>query len=253
MRYITTPKKISNTKIVDFFRSINMDFVVKLSKEYQESVNDMSSDLKYRPQLLDLYRLYQILKLNKRTTVLEFGSGYSSLIFATALSHLKNKYMTQIKKLRRNNPFELFILESEKKYLNITRTRIDRYFTDNPDLDKIDIHYKTSKVMMTTFNGRICTEYKSLHKCNPDFIYIDGPEQFNVHKKINDFTTAHKDMMPMICDILKIEYFLTPGTIILLDGRGANTAFLKNNLQRNWIYYECPEFDQHLFYLMLSK
>ena len=56
-------------------------------------------------------------------------------------------------------------------------------------------------------------------------------------------------MMPMICDILKIEYFLTPGTIILLDGRGANTAFLKNNLQRNWIYYECPEFDQHLFYL----
>ena len=66
MRYITTPKKISNTKIVDFFRSINMDFVVKLSKEYQESVNDMSSDLKYRPQLLDLYRLYQILKLNKK-------------------------------------------------------------------------------------------------------------------------------------------------------------------------------------------
>ena len=38
--------------------------------------------------------------------------------------------------------------------------------TDNPDLDKIDIHYKTSKVMMTTFNGRVCTEYKSLHKCN---------------------------------------------------------------------------------------
>ena len=32
-----------------------------------------------------------MLKLNKRTTVLEFGSGYSSLIFATALSHLKNK------------------------------------------------------------------------------------------------------------------------------------------------------------------
>ena len=91
MRYITTPKKISNTKIVDFFRSINMDFVVKLSKEYQESVNDMSSDLKYRPQLLDLYRLYQILKLNKRTTVLEFGSGYSSLIFATALSHFKKQ------------------------------------------------------------------------------------------------------------------------------------------------------------------
>ena len=54
-------------------------------------------------------------------------------------------------------------------------------------------------------------------------------------------------MMPMACDILKLENFYTPGTIIVVDGRGANAKFLKDNFKRNWLYkYEC---DQHCFYL----
>ena len=40
--------------------------------------------------------------------------------------------------------------------------------------------------------------------------------------------------MPMSCDILKIEHFLKPGTIIVVDGRAANSRFIKKNLQRNW-------------------
>ena len=60
---------------------------------------------------------------------------------------------------------------------------------------------------MTTFNGRICTEYKKLPLCNPDFIYLDGPDQFNVKGNVNGINTGHKDLMPMICDILKIENF----------------------------------------------
>ena len=37
---------------------------------------------------------------------------------------------------------------------------------------------------MTTFNGRIATEFKKLPNCNPDFIYLDGPDQFNVISNI---------------------------------------------------------------------
>ena len=54
-----------------------------------------------------------------------------------------------------------------------------------------------------------------------DFIYLDGPDQFKVKKDINNISTRHKDMMPMVCDILKFENFYSPGTI-LLCGRGAN-------------------------------
>ena len=70
---------------------------------------------------------------------------------------------------------------------------------------------------MTTFNNRICTQYKKLPLCNPDFIYLDGPGQFIV-KNINGISTIHKDMMPMVSDILKFEYFYTPGTIIVCMG-----------------------------------
>ena len=40
------------------------------------------------------------------------------------LNDLKKKYSKQTKNLRRNNPFELIILENDKKYLNISKNRI---------------------------------------------------------------------------------------------------------------------------------
>ena len=103
---------------------------------------------------------------------------------------------------------------------------------------------------MTTFNNRICTQYKKLPLCNPDFIYLDGPDQFKVKKDINGISTRHKDMMPMVCDILKFEYFYTPGTIIVCDGRAANAKFLLDNFKRRWKYFNDKKNDQHIFNLI---
>ena len=102
---------------------------------------------------------------------------------------------------------------------------------------------------MTLFNNKICTQYKKLPLCNPDFIYLDGPDQFNIKKDINGISTRHKDMMPMVSDILKFEYFYTPGTIIVCDGRSANAKFLKDNLKRKWKYQNDYKNDQHIFCL----
>ena len=102
---------------------------------------------------------------------------------------------------------------------------------------------------MTLFNNRICTEYKKLPLCNPDFIYLDGPGQFKVKKNINGISTRHFDMMPMNCDILKLEYFYKPGTIIVCDGRAANAKFLKDHFMRKWIYKNNIKNDQHTFLL----
>ena len=55
--------------------------------------------------------------------------------------------------------------------------------------------------------------------------------------------------MPMSSDILKIEHFLKPGTIIIVDGRAANSRFLKTNLQRDWQYGYNQINDQHVFFL----
>ena len=244
---IIIPKRVSNIQIKKFFEEKNLKELINLSKQQDRKVNEMIIDSPYKPELNDLYRLYKFVFLNKRTTILEFGSGYSSLIFSLALNDLNKLYKNKLINLRRNNPFELFILENEKKFLNVTKKRIEK-FCKKLNLN-IKINYYFSDVVMSLHENKISTSYKKLPMCNPDFIYLDGPDQFNIKGNINNFSTRHKDMMPMVNDILKIEYFLTPGTIIVTDGRGANAQFLRDYLKRNWLYKFDYINDQHIFYL----
>ena len=148
-----------------------------------------------------------------------------------------------------NNPFELFVIENEKKFLNISKKRIVKFNKLLKIKNPTKINYTFTDVEMALFNDRICTQYKKLPLCNPDFIYLDAPNQFNIKKKINGISIGHKDMMPMNCDILKLEYFYTPGTIIVCDGRAANAKFMRDNFTRNWEYYNDRKSDQHVFYL----
>ena len=53
----------------------------------------------------------------------------------------------------------------------------------------------------------------------------------------------------MSADILAIEHFLLPGTLIIADGRTANARFLRANLQRDWLYYHDSQADQNYFEL----
>ena len=228
-------------KILKFLKnSINNNFSKDLSKQLYPWSNTT-----YSPEIMDLYRLHQFIILNKRLTVLEFGSGWSSLILAHALMINEKNFFNATKKLRKSNLFELHILENEKKYLNITRKR-NASILGNFN-KKINYFYSSCK--MATFNNKFCTEYSKLPLVNPDFIYLDGPDQFKILGKKNNFTTNHTDMMPMVSDILKFEYFLIPGTIIVVDGRTANALFLKNNFQRKWDYFYDKYNDQSIFYL----
>ena len=102
---------------------------------------------------------------------------------------------------------------------------------------------------MTLFKGVISTEYKKLPICSPDFIYLDGPDQFKIKGNVNGINLNHNDMMPIACDLIKIEYLLTPGTMIVVDGRTANARFLKDHFRRKWYYRYYEKYDQHIFYL----
>ena len=243
---IRIPKKVNKLELKKFFKKKGLNKLIKLSSQKNLKTNQLISKSPYKPELEDLYRLYKFVTLNKRTTILEFGSGWSTLLLHLALDENKKKYEKDVIKLRRNNPFELFTVENEKKFLSLTKKNINNSIKKNK---KTKINYFYSKVEMTLYNRRYATQYKKLPLCNPDFIYVDGPDQFKILKKINNFTTAHKDMMPMVCDILKMEYFLTPGTIVITDGRSANAQFLKENFKRKWVHHYDRPFDQHIFYL----
>ena len=157
----------------------------------------------------------------------------------------KKRFNKEVAKLRYNNPFEIFIVDNERKYLNIAKKRIHNFFENNA----LHAKFNFSDVEMSLFNNRICNSYKKLPNINPDFIYLDGPDQFHVKKNIKGLNIKNPDLMPMNSDILMIEPFLKPGTIILTDGRTSNFRFLYNNLQRNWIAKEDNINDQHILYL----
>lgn len=246
-KYIKLPKKKSIHFIQKFFETkIGKDFVnlSKIIDPTEESNNLLSQQSIYRPNLNDLYRLYNLIILNKRTQLLEFGTGWSSLIMAKALKYNQIKYQTKIKNLRRANPFELHVVDCKKKYINISKERIKKFKEE-----KLKIKFIYSKCCVTLYNNQIANEYLKLPLINPDFIYLDGPDQKDITGNINGINLKHNDFMPMNSDILKMEPFLLPGTIIVTDGRGANSQFLLNNFKRNWVYKFDDFYDQHLFYL----
>tara|TARA_B100000989_G_scaffold282144_1_gene246937 strand:- start:1164 stop:1943 length:780 start_codon:yes stop_codon:yes gene_type:complete len=241
---IKLPKKIDYKKAKQFFKSIGLSFLNDLSLNEIKKKKDHRYDFKaHKPEIIDLYRIYKLITLNKRINVLEYGTGYSSLVIAKALNENKKKYLKNIKNLRFKNKFFLSIIDNEKKFINISKNII-----------KQNIKFKNFKFFysenhMTTFNGRLCSHYVNHPTLNPDFIYLDGPDQFNIKRKINGITLNHYEMSPMSCDILKYENLLCPGTIILVDGRSLNSRFLRDNFKRNWKIIQDELYDQTIFYL----
>ncbi len=241
---ILFPKKINSAQVKKYFIDLKLTELVRLSEINSKNINQLKSKVAYRPDLNDLYRLHQFILLNKRLTCLEIGCGWSSIIINHALKLNKIKYLSETIDLRKVNKFELHILDNEKKYLNLTRKNLKKYF----DKKNLPFTYY-SQCNMVLFNNQLATEFNNLPMINPDFIYLDGPDQFNIKNKLFGIDTGHIDLMPMSCDILKFENFLIPQTIIIIDGRTANARFLKNNFKRNWSYFYDDKNDQNIFVL----
>lgn len=233
--------------ILTLFKKLKLHSWIKLSKNYFKKDNSpfAHGKLVIKPDLTDLYFLYQLIIKTKRTTILEFGCGYSTLIMALALEHNKKKYMEQVKNLRRHDSFKIFSVDDTKKYIKISKDRIKNY---DKNLKNFQIKY--SRTRLINHNGTLAIKYDNLPKTSPDFIYIDGPSQLNLsHSKDFSFDISHPDLLPITCDVLLIEYYLIPGTIICIDGRGANAQYLKDNLKRKWKYKYFKNLDIHLFIL----
>ena len=239
---IKLPINKSERFIYNFFKKKGLDFfnskLLNKKKIFKELIP---------PNLKDLYFLYQIIKINKRLTILEFGSGWPSIVMNIALAEIKKKHYNQVKHFPLNNIFELFILETEKKYLKISKDRIVNFYNKNKNT--IKVNFFLSEIEMTTFDGKIVNQYKKLPTCNPDFIYIDGPSTDNINSKIRNFNNKNKSLPVMMSDVLQLEPYYNPGTIIVCDGRLHNAKFLKNNFQRNWQFNFLPKNDVSVFYL----
>ena len=86
---IKIPPNKSKNYIENFFIKRGLKSIVNQSRGVESKVNQMILKQPYIPELKDLYRIYQFIILNKRTTILEFGSGWSSLILNLAINELQ--------------------------------------------------------------------------------------------------------------------------------------------------------------------
>jgi len=211
----------------------------KINKDKWSSVNP-DNKVPFPAELDDLIRLHYLITSRKVTKILEFGVGKSTIVFDHALSQNKNAFGNYVETyLRRSNPFECHSVENSKQWIETIKRS---HKTKN-----VFFHYSSCEI--GTFNDRICTFYETLPNICPDFIYLDAPDQFSVSGDIRGISTRDPDRLPMSADILALEHFLLPGTLIVVDGRTANARFLKTNFQRDWTYKYFNDYDQHFFEL----
>ena len=195
------------------------------------------------PKWGDLCRLHWLQLSRKMLNVLELGSGYSTAVLAHAAGLLHQHFAGwAADNLRVETPFHVFSVEEEQRFLEITRARLGEALAPYVTLSR-------SSVEMILYDERIATLYATLPNVSPDFIYLDGPSQFATTETLNGFSFCHPARMPMSADILRFEFFLEPGTLILVDGRTANARFLRHYLKRNWAYLHDTEGDVHYFEL----
>lgn len=192
---------------------------------------DASNVTPYPPDWKDLSRLRYLVRQRKVLTVLEFGTGYSTLVMADAMLKNKKEYGDFAREnIRREHAFKIFIVEASAEWTEQAADRLPGEFREI-----VEFHH--APVEMGTFQDRICTYYENLPNVCPDFIYVDGPDQHNIKGAIRGVSTAALDRLPMAADLLPLEYHLLPGTLVLFDGRTSNARFVKDHFQRRWAFH----------------
>lgn len=195
------------------------------------------------PEFDDLCRLHFLALSRRALNVLEFGSGFSTVIMASAMRILRAEFEGWARaNLRIVRPFTVYSVEEDWRFAKITEKRLGEHLSDFAEVTR-------SSVSLTEHDFRYCTLYDELPNISPDLIYLDGPSQFAHTQTRQGFRQSGIARMPMAADILKLEFFLEPGTLIVVDGRTANARFLRAYLRRNWRYCHDGEGDVHYFEL----
>ena len=169
-----------------------------------------------KPNLIDLARLFKICRAIKPNRIIEYGCGFSSYIFNYYLSNFD---------INIDSKKKLHIIEVHRKYLQHALSRFEEGKIN------IDLTSEICPVILDTKRDDGSHKYLVDYKFTPDLIYLDGPDPADI---TNTKFTDGDQRVPISSDLLTIESWLIPGTIIIVDGRIANVRYLKNNLQREW-------------------
>ena len=206
----------------------------------QKSLNTVEI---YPYEIDDLYFLYCLVREKSITSIMEFGSGWSTCVLALALYENLIEFGSDYKAIVRNpNPFQLVTIDASMNFLEIALKRI-------PESHRQLVTALNTKPLLIEYGGVLCHKFDRLPNFSPDLIYLDGPDHDQVVGELSGFKYLDSYTQPMSADIHTIEPFLLPETIIVTDGRTANARFLASRLTRQWQILEDPFGDRSTFRL----
>ena len=215
-----------------------IDFHNKIMSFYNQEVPGL-----YEPELDDLWFLYKLIKDKCITSILEYGSGWSTYAMAIALhENFLDFGLEHIETIRHPNAFKLMTIDASSEYLESAMNRIS-------DKVKENVLPVFSSPILTSLDGVICHKFGSIPNFAPDLIYLDGPDHNQVIGNVEGFEYNESFTQPMGSDLLMVEPFLWPETIIVTDGRTANARFLETRFKRNWQVLHDPFGDRTIFRL----
>lgn len=236
-------------KVKQYMTFFELKYLLKKIKEDKISNKNEKYLIQVKPnekkplpyEIDDLCRLHWLVLSRKVFNTLEIGSGFSTIFIADAKSILKH-FFGEVNNIRCVKQFHIYSIGENKYFLNLTEKRIPKNLKKHVSL----IYNKVDPII---YEGRYALRHKKLPNISPDLIYIDGPSLYSTKKKINGFSFNEICRVPMSADVLFIEFFLEPGTFIIVDGRTANSEFLKKHLKRNWTHFHDTKGDCHYFEL----
>jgi hypothetical protein len=224
-----------------FLRTAQADTSPSEAASPPEGRGKSAGEETYPFELDDLYFLYSLTRQNAAVSVMEFGSGWSTLAFAKAINENRLS-MGDAYQVRHPNPFRLMSVEVSEHWMDVTLGRLPIELRDS-------VISQVTTARLIDFHGSYATAYSEIPAFTPDIIYLDGPDAEQVTGSIDGFASIKRHGLPMSADILRIEPHLWPWTVIVTDGRTANARFLKANLRRNWQHLHDPFGDRTVFRL----
>jgi len=121
-----------------------------------------------QPKWDDLARLYKLVYDRKPFQILELGSGFSTLVMASALQRIWNEYnaifANQFDQQTRYEQPHMVPIESSEKWRDNTRAKIEK-----AGLSAF-AEIVFSRVRVAEYQGQVCHFYDDLPDVVPDFL-----------------------------------------------------------------------------------
>jgi predicted O-methyltransferase YrrM len=156
------------------------------------------------PDYTDLWFLYREVRRRRPTTLLEFGSGCSTVVLAFALYQ--------------NREGHLWSLDADAEWARATEAALPEALRSLATVVHAPVHEDDRDVQGWS--------YRPLPNVDPDFVYLDGPALTRERK--------------VAFDVLDLESRLQPGCLVVVDGRGENVRYLEARLTRKHSFTVLP-------------